>query len=77
LIIAAMASFYLSTPEASLPAARPVARAVLEAFGKPAALARMVFRLRLRLRHLAFARRSQGAEVVLPDELELIHESVK
>jgi tetraprenyl-beta-curcumene synthase len=77
LILAAMASFYLSTPEASLPAARPVARAVLGAVGQPAALARLVFRLRLRLRNIAWTRRPRGAEVVLPDESQLIHEFVK
>lgn len=77
LILAAMVSFYLCTPEASLPAARPVTVAVLAAIGKPAALTRLVFRLRLRLRRLAFARRARGAEVVIPDQSQLIHEFVK
>jgi tetraprenyl-beta-curcumene synthase len=73
LILAAMASFYLSTPEASLPAARPVARAVLEVLGKPAALAGLVFRLR----RLAWARRRKGAEVLLGKCSQLAHEFVK
>lgn len=77
LILAAMVSFYLCTPEAYLPAARPVTVAVLSAVGKPAALTRLVFRMRLRLRRLAWARRSQGAEVVIPDQSQLIHEFVK
>jgi tetraprenyl-beta-curcumene synthase len=73
LILAAMASFYLSTPEASLPAARPVARAVLGVLGQPAALARLVFRLR----RLAWARRPQEAEVLLGEQSQLAHEFVK
>lgn len=58
LILAAMASFYLSTPEASLPAGTggdSIRRAVLGVLGKPAALAGLVFRLR----RLAWARRPQ------------------
>jgi tetraprenyl-beta-curcumene synthase len=72
LILAAMASFYLSTPEASAPAARPVAHAVLDALGEPAQLSMLVFRTRLRARRLmprapgGPARRASGAEVVLP-----------
>ena len=77
LILAAMVSFYLSTPEASLPAARPVTRAVLGALGSPAALARLLFGVRLRLRHPAWARRSRGAEVVLPVEPQPIYELAK
>ncbi len=78
LILAAMASFYLSTPEASAPAARPVAHAVLEALAEPAQLSMFVFRSRLRLRRLAPrapggpARRGAGAEVVLPSAIEAI-----
>lgn len=71
LILAAMASFYLCTPEAYLPAARPVTMAVLAEMGKPAALTRLVFRARLSLRRLARARRSRGAEVVLPEHTQL------
>ena len=48
LVLAAMASFYLSTPEAAAPAARPVAHAVLDALGEPARLSMLVFRSRLR-----------------------------
>jgi tetraprenyl-beta-curcumene synthase len=78
LILAAMASFYLSTPEASAPAARPVAHAVLDALGEPAQLSMLVFRSRLRLRRLvprapgAPARRGGGAEVVLPAAIEAV-----
>jgi tetraprenyl-beta-curcumene synthase len=78
LILAAMASFYLSTSEASAPAARPVARAVLEALGEPAQLSMFVFRSRLRLRRFAPrapgapARRGSGAEVVLPAAVDAI-----
>jgi tetraprenyl-beta-curcumene synthase len=77
LILAAMASFYLSTPEASAPAARPVARAVLRALGEPSQLAMLVFRSRLLARRLvpstpgAPARRPDGAEVVMPLEAPL------
>jgi tetraprenyl-beta-curcumene synthase len=76
LVLAAMASFYLSTPEASAPAARPVAQAVLEALGEPARLSMLVFRSRLRLRRLTPrapggpARRGSGAEVVLPAAID-------
>ena len=62
LVLAAMASFYLSTPEASAPAARPVAQAVLEALGEPAQLSMLVFRSRLRAAapRAARARRSRA-----------------
>ena len=73
LILAAMASFYLSTPDASLPAARPVARAVLDVLGKPAALAGLVFRLR----RLASHRRRRGAQLMRSDRAHLTHEFVK
>jgi tetraprenyl-beta-curcumene synthase len=72
LLLAAMASFYLSTPEARAPAAAPVAAAVLSALGEPAELSMAVFHARLRLRRLAPsapgapARRGGGAEVVMP-----------
>jgi tetraprenyl-beta-curcumene synthase len=72
LVLAAMASFYLSTAEARGPEAAPVADAVLRALGEPAALSMIVFRSRLALRRLAPsapgapARRGDGAEVVLP-----------
>jgi tetraprenyl-beta-curcumene synthase len=78
LVLAAMASFYLSTPEAAVPAASPVARAVLDALGEPAQLSMFVFRSRLRLRRLvprapgAPVRRGTGAEVVLPAVVETI-----
>jgi tetraprenyl-beta-curcumene synthase len=71
LVVAAMASFYLSTPEARAPEALPVTRAVLESLGDPADLAMMVFRSRLLARRLtprrpgAPARRARGAEVVM------------
>jgi tetraprenyl-beta-curcumene synthase len=72
LVLAAMASFYLSTPEARAPEAAPVAAAVLRALGEPAALSMAVFRSRLRLRRIAPRvlgappRRGGGAEVVMP-----------
>jgi tetraprenyl-beta-curcumene synthase len=72
LVLAAMASFYLSTPEAHVPEAAPVSAAVLSALGEPAALSMLVFRTRLRMRRLAPsapgapARRGGGAEVVMP-----------
>ncbi len=72
LVLAAMASFYLSTPEAATPAALPVARAVLEALDGPADLAMLVFRARLRLRgFLPGSRRrgARGAEIVMPARL--------
>lgn len=51
LVLAAMASFYLSTPEASAPEALPVARAVLDVLDGPARLAMLVFRLRRGVLH--------------------------
>jgi tetraprenyl-beta-curcumene synthase len=74
LILAAMVSFYLSTPEAHAPDALPITRAVLDALGEPAALAMLVFRSRLLARRLALKipgepeRRPSGAEVVMPLE---------
>ncbi len=78
LVLAAMASFYLSTPEARTPEAAPVADAVLEALGEPARMAMTVFRSRLALRRLAPsapgapARRGSGAEVVMPSTAEVL-----
>jgi tetraprenyl-beta-curcumene synthase len=72
LLLAAMASFYLSTPEAATPAALPLARAVLGALDGPADLAMLVFRARLRLRGLlpgSRRRRARGAEIVMPARL--------
>jgi len=69
LVLAAMASFYLSTEEAATPAAQPIARAVLEALDGPADLAMLVFRARLGLRGLVLgsrARGARGAEIVMP-----------
>ncbi len=72
LLLAAMASFYLATPEAQTPQAAPVAAAVLDALGEPVRLAMAVFRARLALRRAvarvprAPAPRRAGAEVVLP-----------
>jgi tetraprenyl-beta-curcumene synthase len=78
LVLAAMASFYLCTPEARAPEAAPVADAVLEALGEPARMAMTVFRSRLALRRLAPsapgapARRGGGAEVVMPPGQEML-----
>ncbi len=72
ILVAAMASFYLSTPEARASETAPVAAAVLNALGEPAELSMAVFRTRLRLRRFAPsapgapARRGVGAEVVIP-----------
>jgi len=72
LLVAAMASFYLSTPEARTPEAAPVTAAVLSALGGAAVPAMAVFRLRLRLRRLvpvapgAPSRRGGAADVVMP-----------
>ncbi len=72
LVLAAMASFYLCTPEARAPEAAPVADAVLAALGEPARLAMTVFHARQVARRLtpsapgAPARRGGGAEVVIP-----------
>lgn len=51
LMVAAMASFYLSMPGASTPEALPVARAVLDVLDGPARLAMLVFRLRRGVLH--------------------------
>jgi tetraprenyl-beta-curcumene synthase len=78
LVLAAMASFYLCTPEARAPEAAPVADAVLQALGEPARMAMTVFRSRLALRRLAPgapgapARRGGGAEVVIPPMQEML-----
>ncbi len=78
LVLAAMASFYLCTPEARASEAAPVADAVLEALGEPAGMAMTVFRSRLALRRLAPsapgapARRGGGAEVVMPPPPEML-----
>jgi tetraprenyl-beta-curcumene synthase len=72
LVLAAMASFYLSTVEARAPEATPVTSAVLDALGEPAALSMLVFRSRMGLRRLSLSapgapgRRGGGAEVVIP-----------
>ena len=69
LVLAAMASFYLSTPEAATPEALPVARAVLGALDGPADLAMLVFRARSRARGLlpgSWGRGARGAEIVMP-----------
>jgi len=69
LVLAAMVSFYLSTPEAATPEALPVARAVLDALDGPADLAMLVFRARLRARGLlpgSPGRDRRGAEIVIP-----------
>jgi tetraprenyl-beta-curcumene synthase len=72
LVLAAMASFYLSTPEAATPEALPVARAVLGALDGPAELAMLVFRARSRARGLlpgSWRRGARGAEIVMPGGL--------
>jgi len=69
LLLAAMASFYLSAPEASTPEALPIARTVLGALDGPADLAMLVFRMRLGVRGLlpgARGRRSRAAELTMP-----------
>ncbi|HWY18253.1 MAG TPA: DUF2600 family protein [Solirubrobacteraceae bacterium] len=69
LMLAAMASFYLCTPEASTPQALEVTRAVLDELDGAAALAMLVFRTRLRARRLAPGapvRRAHGAELTIP-----------
>jgi hypothetical protein len=68
-VLAAMASFYLSTPEASTPEALPVTRAVLGVLDGPADLTMLVFRARLGARGLlpgTPGRRPRGAELVMP-----------
>jgi tetraprenyl-beta-curcumene synthase len=68
LVLAAMASFYLATPESKDPSARPVADAVLEALGASTGLTMPVFRARLAARSLLPSawRRQRGAETVAP-----------
>jgi tetraprenyl-beta-curcumene synthase len=76
LLLAAMASFYLCTPEASTPRALGVTRAVLDTLDGPAAMAMVVFRARLGARRLspgAPGRRTHGAELVIPAPVERIH----
>jgi tetraprenyl-beta-curcumene synthase len=76
LMLAAMASFYLCTPEASAPEALGVTRAVLDTLDGPAAMAMVVFRARLGARRLtpgAHGGRAHGAELVIPTPVERIH----
>ena len=76
LMLAAMASFYLSTPEASTPEALGVTRAVLDTLGRPAALAMVVFRARLRAQRLtpgAPGRRVYRREPAIPAPAERGH----
>ncbi len=76
LLLAAMASFYLCTPEASTPQAQGVTRAVLDTLDGPAAMAMVVFRARLRARRMlpgAGAGRAHGAELVIPAPVERMH----
>jgi tetraprenyl-beta-curcumene synthase len=76
LLLAAMASFYLCTPEASTPRALGVTRGVLDTLGRPATLAMVVFRARLRARRVApgaSGRGAHGAERVIPTPAERAH----
>jgi tetraprenyl-beta-curcumene synthase len=76
LMLAAMASFYLSTTEAHAAEAMPVTRAVLDTLDGPAGMAMVVFRTRLAARRLApggSARGAPGAEIVLPAPAERAH----
>jgi tetraprenyl-beta-curcumene synthase len=76
LLLAAMASFYLCTPEASMSEALPVTRAVLDTLDGPAAMAMLVFRARLGVRRLlpgAPGGRARGAELVIPAPVERMH----
>jgi tetraprenyl-beta-curcumene synthase len=76
LLLAAMASFYLCTPEASAPQALPVTRAVLDTLDAPATMAMVVFRARLAARRLlprAPEHRAHGAELVIPAPAERAH----
>jgi tetraprenyl-beta-curcumene synthase len=76
LTLAAMASFYLCTPEASTEEALPVTRAVLDTLDGPATMAMLVFRARLAVRRLAPGapgRRAPGAELVLPAPAKRAH----
>jgi tetraprenyl-beta-curcumene synthase len=60
LIVAAMASFYLSAPEAHAGEAAPVTRAVLEAFGPLARPALAIFNARRAAERVYYAWRSHG-----------------
>jgi tetraprenyl-beta-curcumene synthase len=76
LILAAMASFYLCTPEASAPEALGVRRAVLDTLGGPAAMAMLVFRAWLAARRLTSGvrgDRTHGAELVISAPAGRIH----
>ena len=76
LLLAAMASFYLCTPEASAPQALGVTRAVLDTLDGPATMAMIVFRARLGARRLlpgAPGRRAHGAERIIPAAAERAH----
>jgi tetraprenyl-beta-curcumene synthase len=76
LMLAAMASFYLCTPEASTPQALGVSGAVLDTLDGPATMAMGVFRARLAGRRLVPGtpgRRAHGAELVIPAPAERVH----
>ncbi len=76
LLLAAMASFYLSTPEAHAAPALPVTRVVLDRLDPAARMAMVVFRARLAARRLApgrVGRGAPGAELVLPAAAERAH----
>ena len=76
LLLAAMASFYLCTPEASAPQALGVTRAVLDTLDGPATMAMIVFRARSGARRLlpgAPGRRAHGAERIIPAAAERAH----
>jgi tetraprenyl-beta-curcumene synthase len=63
LVLAAMASFYLSMPQARAPQAQPVARAVLDALGRPVRLTMPVFSARQAgAGHRVSAKRARGVE---------------
>jgi tetraprenyl-beta-curcumene synthase len=69
LIVAAMASFYLSAPEAHMGEAAVVTRAVLEVFGRLARPALAVFRVRRALERVSLIRgkdRAQGQSIRWP-----------
>lgn len=60
LIVAAMASFYLSAPEARSPQAAPITQAVLDALGPRARPAMAVFRARRAAERVYYASRRHG-----------------
>jgi tetraprenyl-beta-curcumene synthase len=60
LIVAAMASFYLSSPEASVGEAAPVARAVLDMFGPLTPPALAIFKTRQAAERVYYACREHG-----------------